>query len=138
MEVGNALAERTPGEIAVGPVIVGRTQDLEGGRVGNGGLDAQDTASLVVHLDGVAGGPVLDPHTLGPVLEARDQLPGVVAEDLATEEAHHVGALEVVHGVPDQRGIDVGEGARVVEEDVGGPFGLVGGPVVVHRPGLED
>ena len=57
---------------------------------------------------------------------------------LAREEPHHVGALEVIHGVPHQLRVETGQGARILEEQVGGPLGLVRRPVVVHRPRLED
>ena len=42
------------------------------------------------------------------------------------------------HGVLDQGRVDAGERTGVLEHDVGGPLGLVPGPVVVHGRGLED
>lgn len=35
-------------------------------------------------------------------------------------------------------GVDIGESARILEHHVGGPLGLIGGPVVVHRRVCED
>jgi len=48
-------------------------------------------------------------------------------------KAHDVGTLEVVHRVLHQCWVHLGERARRLENDVGGPLGLIGGPVVVHR-----
>jgi hypothetical protein len=70
MEIGDAFAKGTPVELAIG-IAGGWAQDLEVARLGEGGLDAQDAAGLVVHLDGVAPEPVLDAYSLGTVLEAR-------------------------------------------------------------------
>ena len=102
-----------------------RAQNLEVGGPGDGRLDAQDAAGLVVHLDGVATHPVLDAHALGTVLEARGDFAGEVAVGLAAKEAHHVGALEVEHRVTGEARIDGAEGLRAREDDVGRPLGHV-------------
>jgi hypothetical protein len=137
VEIGHTLRQGAPIQLALG-VVAGAAEDLEVVRPGDGGLDAQNAAGLVVHLDGIAAHPVLDADALGPVLEAGDDLPGEVAVDLAAEEAHDVGALEVLDRVAHERRIDPGQRARILEEDVRGPLGLIPGPVVLHRLGLED
>ena len=136
VRVGDALAEGAPRELAV--VALKRTEDLEVDRVGDGGLDAQDRSGLVVHLDGVAAGPVLDANAFGAALEAAGELAGEIAVRLAAEESQDVGALEVLGGVADQGRVEIGEGGRVLEEQVRCPFGLVRGPVVAHGLGLEN
>src|SRR5438093_966709 len=58
------------------------------------GLDAQDAAVLVVHLDPVALGPMLDASSLDSMLEIADDLSLEGAVKLAPEKAHHVIGLE--------------------------------------------
>src|SRR2546430_5866367 len=68
VEVGDPLPEGAPGEGSAG-LVLEWTEDLEVGRLGDGGLEAQD-AGPGVHLGGGAVHPVLDPGALGAVLEA--------------------------------------------------------------------
>lgn len=114
-------------------------EDLEAGSLGDGGFDAQDAARLVVHFDGVAIGPVLDADAFLAPLQARGELAfEVVMNAGAAEEAHDVGTLEVKHRVTDERRVDRPEGRCVTEDEIGGPFGLIGRPIVALGPGLED
>src|SRR5207302_645962 len=95
-------AKRLPAELAVG-IVVGRSEDLEVRRSGDGRLHPQDASRLVVHLDRVAVDPVLDPDTFGAVLEAGRQLADELAVSLAAEKAHDVGTLEMKHRVARER-----------------------------------
>ncbi len=81
---------------------------------------------------------MLDADSLGAVFEAGGQLAREVAVGLAPEEAQDVRTLKVDHGVLDQGRKGGGQAARIAEQDVSGPLGLIGGPVVVLGPGLED
>jgi hypothetical protein len=72
-------------------VVVERAEGLEVAGASDGGLDAQDAAGLVVHLDGVSPDPMFDADALGAVLETGDDLSGEASMGLAAEETHHVG-----------------------------------------------
>src|SRR3990172_5243517 len=137
VEIGDALAEGAPGAAPAGLVVEG-AEDLEVGGLADGGLDAQDAPGLVVHRDRVAVDPVLDADAFGAGRAAADEFAGEVAMDLASQEAHDVGALEVQGGVTDERRVDPGERPGGREEQVGGPLALVGRPVVALGPGPED
>src|ERR1044071_7817016 len=53
MKIRHALAKWEPLQIAV-RIVLARAQDLEVGGIADGGFNAEDATSLVVHLDGVA------------------------------------------------------------------------------------
>ena len=107
--------------------------------MGDGGFDAQDTASLVLHLDRVTVGPVFDAHCFGALFEPRGEFTREFAvQSLAAQKTHHIGAVKVQHGVAHQCRIDGGEGFSVAESPIGGPFSLVSRPIVGEGPGFED
>src|SRR5262249_23730725 len=104
MNVGDALAERTPPELAVCVVAEG-SEDLKASRVGHGGLDSQDVVR-VVHLDRVALHPVLHAHAFLALLEAAGHLAEESTVALAPEETHDIATLEVQRRVPNELWID--------------------------------
>jgi len=69
---------------------------------------------------------VLEADALGAILETGDDLAGEVKRSFLGEETHDVGALEVAYRVAGEPGKDLGQGARILEEQVGSPLGLVG------------
>ena len=131
MEIGNAFAQAFPFE-RPRRIIMAWAQDLEVGRAPNRGLHAEDAPCLVVHLDRVPADPVFDSDALQPVLEIGGDLADEVAVRLAAKEPHDVGALEMLHAVANQGWIDGAQAPWFPEHEVGGPFGLVGGPIVRH------
>jgi len=49
------------------------------------------------------------------------------------EELEHVGALKGEDGVPQPQGKEPAEVGGLVKRHVGGPFGLIAGPVIFDR-----
>lgn len=130
-EVADALAHDLPGFGTFG-VTLGRTPDPEMVGVVERGFDPQDRTLLVVKLDRVLAHAVFDADAFGAVLEIGDDFAFEGIRELVTQEAHDIGAGKRGHAVQDQRGIDLIQGGRVFEQKVGGPFGLIDGPVVVQ------
>lgn len=60
-----------------------------------------------------------------------------VGPELATQEAENVGT-GIEGGVADQTVIDAEQSGAIAEQDVGGPFGLLGRPIVLRRELRED
>ncbi len=93
--------------------------------------DSEDLSELVVHLDPVPLRLVLD-------TSARPTLFFVVADDftdeppvhLAAEKGHDIFCTEAAHGVVQQLRVEIGQGLRRAEHDIGGQFGLLDAPVV--------
>ena len=81
---------------------------------------------------------MLDPNALVPPLHVADHFRVQVWRQLAArrngaaQEAHHVGAGEAGQAVLHQPGIQSRQAGAGAEQNVGGPFALIGGPVVVH------
>ncbi len=136
VEVGDAFAH---GEPVFGSrwIRFGMAKDFEGVGMVDGGFHAQDGALFVVELNGVETCAVFDAHALGAVFEVGNDFALESAVDFTAEEAHDVGRREGGHAVKDEGGIDGGQRGAVLEHDVGGPFGLMGGPVVVHGSVFE-
>ena len=93
---------------------------------------------FVVEFDGVHSGAVFDADAFGTVFEVGNDLALKGAVDFATEEAHDIFASEGGDAVKDQGGVDLGQGGRIFEHDIGGPFALVEGPVIAQGKALED
>lgn len=107
-------------------------KDFKAVRLVDGGFSAQDRTLFVVEFDGVLADAVFDAYTFGSVFKVGDDFAFKGAMDFAAEEAHDVRAGEGGHAVMNERRIDLSQGRGVFEHEVGGPFALVGGPVVVH------
>ena len=144
MQVGDPLAHGIPGFVRLGLALRG-AERLEVRRVIDRGLNPQHAALLVVHLDRVLPQPVLDPHALGAGLHVADHFGLQPCRDIAggwdvaAQEAHYVPAEERRQAVVDQPRIQPCQRPAVTEQDVGGPFALVGRPVVRSgKPGTSS
>jgi hypothetical protein len=103
---------------------------LELVRVVDDRLHPQDTPVLVVHLDPVLLHPVLDTRPGPSLLPLVEDLAREAAVELAAEKRQDIFGAQAQRGVPEQPGVEVAKSGPVLEEDVGGVLGLVGGPVV--------
>src|SRR5713226_1165725 len=163
VKVSDSLTQGLPGELVTARALEG-TEDLEAGGFSHGRFDAQDASRLVVHLDGVAIGPVFDADAFLAALQARGELALEVVVNASTaEEAHDVGTVEVQHRVTDEGRVDGAEStlprdrellvheslsqsgvaergeAVVVTDEVGAalPFELTGEPLPAVEPDLD-
>src|SRR6266851_3367280 len=124
VKVSDSLTQGLPGELVTARALEG-TEDLEAGGFSHGRFDAQDASRLVVHLDGVAIGPVFDADAFLAALQARGELALEVVVNASTaEEAHDVGTVEVQHRVTDEVGAAL-------------PFELTGEPLPAVEPDLD-
>jgi len=87
MEVGDALAKRSPRMLTIGFSVVDGAKNLERRGLGDGRFDAQNGGGLVVHLDGISCDPMLDPNPFGPVLKTGYDLAGEPAMGFLAEES---------------------------------------------------
>lgn len=94
------------------------------------GLDSQDQAVLVVHLDRGLVHVVLDAGALNAGLEAVAHLPLVRAVEFASEEGRYVIGLYGAHGGAHEGLVDRGQFVLLAEDDVGGVFHLHQAPVI--------
>jgi hypothetical protein len=141
MKVRHALAHVAPDQLRPGDIVVALSafvlatwsQDTEILWVPDRGFNAKDGSGLVVHLYRIAVEPVLHPHALPPLPEARHHLclPRLAFD--SSEEPQDVRTLEMVYGMTDQRRVDAAQGGGVPEEQIGGPFRLIGHPPILHR-----
>jgi len=106
--------------------------DLEIGRLIDDGLDAQDGAVLVNHLDRVVPHPMFDLGSGDAFLQVVMNFGFESAVKLAAEEREDVFGTEAEGGVLDETGVELFEGTGIGERDVRGQLGLVGDPLVRH------
>jgi len=102
-----------------------------------GRFDPQYASELVVHLDGGRPHVVLDAcaQDMGGEIGAELALkPGI---EFTPEEGRNVIGLDGVDAGADQDTVEVGEGARLLENDVGSVFHLHEAPVVADPERFE-
>jgi len=103
---------------------------LEGGHVVGRGLDAQDVAELVVHLDRGIAEAMLDAGAFDPGGELRADLLGQLRGDLAAEKGGDLLRLHAQHRLPRELLIQRPERGGGAEHQIGGIFHLHQAPVI--------
>jgi hypothetical protein len=116
------------------PAADGDAADFEIPGLIEDGFDAQDSAVLVVHLDGVSLGPMLDAGSLDAVSHVADDLALEGSMELAPKKAHDILRLEGQSGVAEQVRINGLQVGLTPEHDIRGELGLICDPVIVEGP----
>lgn len=136
VDIGDAFAHREP-VFGAGGMIFGVAKDFKNLRGVDGGFNAQDGTLFVIEFDGVLTQAMLDANALRTIFKVGDNFALEGAMDLSSEETHDIGAGESGHAMMDKRGVYVRQGGAVFEHDIGGPFALMDGPVIVHGSVFE-
>ena len=130
VEIGDALVHGAPDHLSAS-LANAESADFELTRLVDDGLDAEDEAEFVVHLQPVVFDPMLDASAGESVFLA-------IGEDFAveagmqpsTEEGEDVLSGELESGVIEQARIKMGEVVAGTEQEIGAVFGLIDDPVV--------
>ena len=105
---------------------------FEEGDIRRGGFDAQDNVELVVHLDGDGTHLMLDTRTQKTHVEAIAHFSLVVAVQLATQERGNIGWFDSLDQGFQEIWIERLQGVLVLENQIGGVFGLHNAPTVLQ------
>jgi len=111
---------------------------LEEGDVIDGGLDSENQAELIVHLDGNRTHAVFDPGSLDSCVEGISHLAFILIVKLSSEESCDVLGLDGVDGGAGQMPINGLEIFLVFEDDIGCILGLHDAPVITQIEAFDD
>jgi len=137
VEIGDAFAQRLPGEGPAGGVVLG-PEDFEVAGTAMVVSTRRTEPALSYILMELPCTQCLMRTPSGRPAGARCIRLELAVEPLTPEKAHDVRAVKVEHGMAQECGVDGGQRRRRAEQQIGGPLGLKGGPVVGLRPGAED
>jgi hypothetical protein len=96
------------------------------------GFDAQYTPMFVVHFNPVLIHPVFNPRSGVTGFEFVQDLALKERMEFSTEKGQDILGAEAHRGVMQQFFIKALEGGGVLEQNIGGKFGLIGNPVIRH------
>lgn len=140
VEVGDALGHGVPSCALRSVSVCGRAIDLELSGIIDNGFDAEHEARFVIHLDPVLLHTVFDASSGPAFLEIVEDFSLEAGGKLSTEEGEDILGTEGEGGVTEELLVEILQGRAILEEDVGGIFGLVDDPVVSHaveEPGKQ-
>lgn len=129
MEVGNPFAHSLPGKGSLRVSLFGPIHFKIPGVV-QGGFHAQDTALFIIDFQGVRLEFVLQTDSFRAVPIVTDHLSQEVSVGFLAPKTEDILAAKRGNPPADQSRINPGQGGGRAEEDIGGPFTLVGRPIV--------
>lgn len=130
VEIGDAFVHGRPDHLGP-PVSHAPAADAKLARVVDHGLDPQDLAELVVHLQPVVFHAMFDPSPWGTILlRVREDFAGKIPVQLAAQEGENVLGAKVDGGVVENAPVELCEPAAAGEQDVRAVLGLLNRPVV--------
>ncbi len=132
IQIADALAH---GQVLLGPLRVAfrSTVDPKRAVIVDGAFRTENGAGLVVDLDRIGRGFMLDADAFRAIPVTAEDIRIVVAIQTFTQEAKHVSAAKGGDRAANELRIDTSQGRRVPEHEIGRPFGLMARPVVVQR-----
>ena len=140
VEIHHAFVHGAPHHLRA-PVSRAPAADAKLARVVDHGLNPQDLAELVIHLQPVVFHAMFDPGTWSAVLlRVGEDFAGKVPMQLAAEEGEDVLGTKVDRGVVQHPLVELRELAAAGEQDVRAVLGLLNRPIVaaLFEPGLAE